>query len=394
MLPTPRPPLPSPRARRPARRHAPPRRRRRGRRRRPRAAARRPRRRRSADRYVRRPIGRTRTASRTSPATASATSASASGYAAGADLDLHPRRHPDHRAAASARAGSARTRRYDDQVTLEATNLQVDAFVTDLRNRQVVEKLLADRDRRPRPRRPGRWCAATPPAPTAGCARPAPTASPTPPARAARYLRARRPPPLDLWYGVYLANLLASGGVFVKQIVDADAALAGRPGPAGPGRRRDVDRDALLAALGRDPSRRSAPTRPRSAATRTDHRPGHAARQPALPVARPLPLHPAAPDDPRSYDVAGASLIGSPVVNIGWNQRRRLEPHRLDGLPLHAVRVPRSPARTTYLTDGRPAAARAPQGHGHGPHEGRRSSSGDEDLYRTAEGYVADAPAR
>src|SRR5687768_13764952 len=40
-------------------------------------------------------------------------------------------------------------RRYDDQVTLQASNLQVDAFVTDLRNRRVVERLLADRVRGP-----------------------------------------------------------------------------------------------------------------------------------------------------------------------------------------------------------------------------------------------------
>ena len=39
--------------------------------------------------------------------------------------------------------------RYNDQVTLEASNLQVDAFVTDLRNRKVVEQLLADPDRGP-----------------------------------------------------------------------------------------------------------------------------------------------------------------------------------------------------------------------------------------------------
>src|SRR5687768_7839031 len=32
--------------------------------------------------------------------------------------------------------------RYNDQVTLEASNLQVDAFVQDLHNRKIVEKLL------------------------------------------------------------------------------------------------------------------------------------------------------------------------------------------------------------------------------------------------------------
>src|SRR6478735_5298385 len=39
--------------------------------------------------------------------------------------------------------------RYDDQVTLEASNLQVDAFVTDLRQRKVVEHLLRDKVRGP-----------------------------------------------------------------------------------------------------------------------------------------------------------------------------------------------------------------------------------------------------
>src|SRR4051794_19871203 len=36
------------------------------------------------------------------------------------------------------------TARYNDQVTLEASNLQVDAFVTDLHQRHVVERLLRD----------------------------------------------------------------------------------------------------------------------------------------------------------------------------------------------------------------------------------------------------------
>ena len=39
--------------------------------------------------------------------------------------------------------------RYDDEVTLDATNLQVDALVTDLRNRRVVERLMDDPDAGP-----------------------------------------------------------------------------------------------------------------------------------------------------------------------------------------------------------------------------------------------------
>ncbi len=71
--------------------------------------------------------------------------------------------------------------RYNDQVTLEASNLQVDAFVTDLHDRRVVEKLLADplagpgqagtrdggrlrRRRQPVPARHRRTASPTPPA--------------------------------------------------------------------------------------------------------------------------------------------------------------------------------------------------------------------------------------
>ena len=46
---------------------------------------------------------------------------------------------------------------------MNGTNLQADTLVTDLHDRQVVEKLLAAR--RPGPaRRPARWSGATPPA--------------------------------------------------------------------------------------------------------------------------------------------------------------------------------------------------------------------------------------
>ena len=56
-----------------------------------------------------------------------------------------------------------------------------------------------------------------------------PTGVTDPACRGAAYLR-QKARPLDLWYGVYLANLLASSGVFVKEIVDADP-----PSPDDPG---------------------------------------------------------------------------------------------------------------------------------------------------------------
>ena len=58
-----------------------------------------------------------------------------------------------------------------------------------------------------------------------------------PACRGAAYLRPKARP-IDLWYGVYLANLLASSGVFVKEIVDADPPSPDDPGLPEPDRRR------------------------------------------------------------------------------------------------------------------------------------------------------------
>ena len=105
---------------------------------------------------------------------------------------------------------------WDDRTTPSAPNLQIDAFATDLRGRKVVEGLLAD--------------------PTAGPTRKAKrlvrgyTAGinaylsavgadgVTDPACAGAGYLVPDVRPIDLWYGVYLANLIASSGRFVKEI--------------------------------------------------------------------------------------------------------------------------------------------------------------------------------
>src|SRR3712207_6479553 len=59
--------------------------------------------------------------------------------------------------------------------------------------------------------------------------------------------------PIDLWYGVYMANLLASSGVFVKQIVDAEPPSPNDPGlPKAPSSAADLSkaqREAVLDGL-------------------------------------------------------------------------------------------------------------------------------------------------
>ena len=96
--------------------------------------------------------------------------------------------------------------RYDDQVELEASNLQVDAFVTDLRNRRVVEKLLADRKAGP-----GRQARAMVAGYVAGVNEYLATKQiKDPECRGAAFMDGIvKVKPIDLWYGVYLANLMA-----------------------------------------------------------------------------------------------------------------------------------------------------------------------------------------
>ena len=255
---------------------------------------------------------------------------------------------------------------YDDQVTLQASNLQVDAFVTDLRNRHVVEKLLADKIRGPGPEAramvegyvagANRWLRDN--------------TVKDPECRDAAYLQDKnkglgKVTALDLWYGVYLANLLASSGVFVKEIVGATPPSATDPGlPAGlPASAADLTTTGRGMILGNP----HFPWRGRYRFT-----------QQHLTI-------------PGKYDVAGASLIGSPVVNIGWNKNVAWShtvstAYRFTPYEYHLT------GPTTYLTDSGPKnldhrtvsiQVRRPDGT-----VGTRS----EDLWRTDEGYVLEAP--
>jgi acyl-homoserine-lactone acylase len=280
-------------------------------------------------------------------------------------------------------------KRYNDQVTLQASNLQVDAFVTDLRNREVVETLLADRENGPSPQ-----ARAMVRGYVAGVNDFLGTDSVTDPACAGAAYLDRKATALDVWYGVYLANLLASGGVFVKEIVDADPPSADDPGLPEVPVAAEVDRDALLTALGRDPE---APFGSNATAVGGDHTTtgrGMLLGNPHFPWRGRYRFTQQHLTIPGRYDVAGASLIGSPVVNIGFNDHvawshtvstaYRFTPYEY---PLASPLTP-----TTYLTGDGPAelerrtvevTVRTPEG----------LEQREEDLYRTAEGYVVDSPA-
>jgi acyl-homoserine-lactone acylase len=288
--------------------------------------------------------------------------------------------------------------RYSDQVTLFATNLQTDTLFTDLRNRRVVERLLADPQRGPSRQAKalvrgyvagvndylrsigGAENIADPACRGAGWVRPTATAK-------------------DLWYGVYAANLLASTGVFVPQVVDAAP-----PTPDGPGllpssaRYAPVPeplpaRDDLLAGLGKDPQAPFGSNATALGGDVTTTGRGMVLGNPHFPWRGRYRFTQAHLTIPGEYDVAGASLIGSPVVNIGWNKDVAWS-HTVSTAyrftPYEYRTVPGAP--TTYLTTEGPKQLerRAVEVTTRGEDGELRTIT--EDLYRTHEGYVLDAP--
>ena len=275
--------------------------------------------------------------------------------------------------------------RYNDQVTLDASNLQVDAFVTDLRQRHVVERLLKDPLAGP-----GRQARAMVDGYVAGANEWLRDNKVTDPAcSGAGYLRTKVTP-LDLWYGVYLANLLASAGVFVKEIVDAAPPTLDDPGlPELPTAARQVDRDALLEALGRDPESPfgSNATAVGGAASTTGR--GMLLGNPHFPWRGRYHFTQQHLTIPGKYDVAGASLIGSPAVNIGWNKDVAWSHTVSTAYRFTPYQYTTPGPGTTYLTESGPQQLMHDTVKVRLPH-GRTAT---EDLYRTPQGYVVDSPA-
>ena len=280
---------------------------------------------------------------------------------------------------------------YDDYVTMNGSNLQIDALVVDLHNRKVVENLLASQAG------PGREARQLVNGYTAGVNKWLRTNEVTDPAcRGAAYLKPDVKP-IDLWYGVYLANLLASTGVFVKEIVDAAPPTPDDPGlpqiPLKAPAATDVDRDALLKALGKDPESPFGSNATAIGGDETSTGKGMLLGNPHFPWRGRYHFTQQQLTIPGKYDVAGASLIGSPAVNIGFNNdvawshtvstAYRFTPYeyKLLGSP------------TTYLTESGPQQLE----HRHVTitvkEPGGTLGTVQEDLYRTPQGYVVDSPA-
>lgn len=213
--------------------------------------------------------------------------------------------------------------RYDDGVAMNGTNLQSDALVTDLHNRKVVEGLLADPVAGPGAearqmvegyaagvnqyiRKIGGSKKITDPA-----------------CKSAKYIKPDVTA-LDIWYGVYLANILASTGNFLKEIVGATPPSLTDPGlpslatfgiapPELP-----VPAAALKKSLKPDQNFGSNATAVGGAATTSGK--AMILGNPHFPWNGRYRFSQQHLTIPGKYDVAGGSLIGSPAVNIGWNK--------------------------------------------------------------------------
>ena len=177
--------------------------------------------------------------------------------------------------------------------------------------------------------------------------------------------------------------------MFVKEIVDADPPSPDDPGIPDP-TAAAVDRDALLTGLGRDPEAPFGSNATAVGGDATTTGKGMMLGNPHFPWRGRYRFTQQHLTIPGKYDVAGASLIGSPVVNIGWNENVAWSHTVSTAYRFTPYEYRRRPDPTTYLTDAgpaelehrtvkvtRPAQGRLP-GEGEGgplPHRPRATSS-------------------
>jgi acyl-homoserine-lactone acylase len=281
------------------------------------------------------------------------------------------------------------TARYDDQVSLEASNLQIDAFVTDLHNRRVVEQLMSSKAG------PGKQARQLVRGYVAGINKWLRANKVTDPGcKGDKYLKPNATA-LDVWYGVYLANLLASGGVFVKEIISASPPSLTDPGlPDIPLKATNVDKDALLKALGRDPATPfgSNATAIGGAASSTGK--GMLLGNPHFPWRGRYHFTQQHLTIPGKYNVAGASLIGSPAVNIGWNDNVTWSHTVSTAYRFTPYEYTTVGPGTRYLTTSgiKQAERRIVKVKVKRPDGSIGTVT--EDLYRTPQGYVIDSPSQ
>lgn len=275
---------------------------------------------------------------------------------------------------------------YNDRVGGDGTNLQWDTVVTDIRDRKVVETLLADKVAGPSPRAKSMVRAEV-----AGINEWLRTHEITDPACADKEWIRPDVTTLDIWYAMYLAQLIGSTTRFLTSVTDA-APPTGRALRETPSA-RTVDREALLDALGQDPAEAFGSNATAVGKASTSTKRGMLLGNPHFPWVgryRFTQMHLTVPG---KLNVAGGSLIGFPTVNIGFNK---------DVAWSHTVSTGYRFTPYQYRTAGSPTSYRTAGGKV-AELEKRvveipvRTDDGVETvsrtLYRTPQGYVVNAPA-
>ncbi len=289
--------------------------------------------------------------------------------------------------------------KYDDQVSMTGTNLQADTLATDLHDRQVVEKLLASKAG------PGTQARDMVKGYAAGVnawLRKIGGASKItdPSCRGAAYIKPNATAN-DIWYGVYLANLIASTGHFLQQITEAHPPSATDPGiPELPvnasfadAPKQLPDKQKLMAALGKDPKSPFGSNATAIGGSSSTTGRGMVLGNPHFPWRGRYRFGQQQLTIPGSYDVAGASLVGSPVVNIGWNKNVAWShtvstAYRFTPYEYQTLGSPTSYVTTEGIKqiDKRDVKVTVKNADG-------SLSTVTKNLYRTDQGYVLDDPA-
>ena len=288
--------------------------------------------------------------------------------------------------------------RYNDQVTLNASNLEADVFFTNIRDRGIVKELLADPKNGPQ--RQTRAMARGFVAGVNQYLRDIGGAAniSDPACKGAPWVRESTV--LDLWHGIYAANLLASSGVFVPQIVNAAPPSPSDPDPGLPVSATGfapVPADLPSSEqLEKDLGKGSTPFGSNGwalGARSTASRKGMVLGNPHFPWRGRYRFTQQQLTIPGRYNVAGGSLIGSPVVNIGWNRNLAWThtvstAYRFTPYEYRTV----APGSTSYVTTSGPKELERQEVKVTVKREDGTLEEVTEDVYRTDEGYVLDAP--
>lgn len=277
---------------------------------------------------------------------------------------------------------------YSDRVGGTGTNLQWDTLVTDLHDRRVVEGLLKDKVAGPSARAKRMVTAEA-----AGIDKWLSTHQITDPACADQAWIQPDVTPTDVWYAIYLAQLIGSTTKFLGAITTATPPSATGAAKADP-RPATVDRARLLSSLGQDESSSFGSNATAVGGSSTSTKRGMLLGNPHFPWLgryRFTQLHLTIPG---RFDAAGGALIGFPAINIGFNN---------DVAWSHTVSTAYRFTPYQYTTAGTPTSYRTADGGvaelerrdvtvpvltADGVHDVTRT------LYRTPEGYVFNSPSQ